>query len=143
MNARKYFMLDQVPGVSKFRYYLLKFYYLLIFLALGIQAWSEIITHKGLWLPLPGVAYGFWAAFATLLILGLLHPLKMIPLLLLQFFYKLIWLIIVAYPLWSANQLTGSDELTNIMFKGVIVDLLVLPWIYVFKNYIFLAKKNK
>ena len=62
----------------------------------------------------------------------------MIPLLLVQISYKLIWLIIVALPLWSANHLTGSpaQALAEINFKSIIVDLLVIPWPYVFKNYI-------
>ena len=100
--------------------------------------WTEIFTHKGLWEPLPGVAFSFWAAFTALAILGLLHPLKMIPLLLVQFSYKLIWLIIVAFPLWSANQLTGSSAqgLTEANSIGIVIDLLVIPWSYVLKNYI-------
>jgi len=132
------FKVDQTIGVSKFRIYLLRFYYVLVFVMLGIEVWTEIFTHKGFWEPLPGVAFSFWAAFATLAILGLLHPLKMIPLLLLQFSYKLIWLIIVAYPLWSANQLVGfSKELANTNLIGVVADLLVIPWPYVLKSYIF------
>jgi hypothetical protein len=134
---------DETIGVSKFRFYLLRFYYALNALFLGALTWAEIFTHHGLWQPLPGVAFSFWAAFSTLAILGILHPLKMIPLLLVQFSYKLIWLIIVAYPLWSANHLTGSSaqELTDINFKGVVADLLVIPWPYVLKNYILKPKK--
>ena len=144
-SIKNIFKVDEAMGVSKFRFYLLRFYYLLNAVLLGSEVWTEIFTHKGLWQPLPGVAFSFWAAFSALAILGVLHPLKMIPLLLVQFSYKLIWLIIVAYPLWSANHLTGSSaqELTDINFKGVVVDLLVIPWSYVFKNYILKPKKSK
>ena len=118
-RIKNIFKVDQTIGVSKFRIYLLRFFYILIFVLLGNEVWTEIFTHKGLWQPLPGVAFSFWAAFSTLAILGVLHPLKMIPLLLVQISYKLIWLIIVAYPLWSANQLTGSSAqgLAEINFK--------------------------
>ncbi len=108
-SIKNIFKVDQTIGVSKFRFYLLRFFYLLIIVLLGVDVWTEIFTHKALWQPLPGVAYSFWGAFTILAILGLFHPLKMIPLLLIQFSYKIIWLIIVAYPLWSANQLTGSS----------------------------------
>ena len=47
------------------------------------------------------------------------------------------------FPLWSANQLTGTDELTNIMVKGAVIDLLIVPWPYVLKNYILISKKIK
>src|SRR3982751_6979055 len=143
MNMKNIFKRDPTKGVSTFRFYLLRFYFALNFAALGFQAWSEIFTHTGLWQPIPGVAYSFWAAFSLLAILGIIHPLKMIPLLLIQFTYKLIWSILVAYPLWSAHQLPASHELTNIMVKGVIVDLFIIPWPYVLRNYILIQKKNK
>ena len=143
MNAKNIFKVDQTKGVSKFRFYLLRFYFALNFVTLGFQAWSEIFAHTGLWQPIPGIAYSFWAAFSLLAILGIIHPLKMIPLLLVQFTYKLIWSIIVAYPIWSANQLPASHELTNIMVKGVVVDLLIIPWPYVLRNFILRKKNNK
>lgn len=144
MNRNGYndlFKVDQTMGVSRFRFYLLRIYFALNCVALGFQAWSEIFTHAGLWQPIPGIAYSFWGAFSLLAILGIIQPLKMIPLLLVQFIYKLIWSIIVAYPLWSSDQLPVSHELTNIMVKGVIADLFIIPWPYVFRNYI-LAKKD-
>ncbi len=143
MNVKNIFKVDQTIGVSKFRIYLLRFYFALNFVALGFQAWSEIFVHTGLWQPIPGVAYSFWAAFSLLAILGIIHPLKMIPLLLVQFTYKLIWSVIVAYPIWSANLLPTSHELTNIMVKGVFIDLLIIPWPYVLRNFILIQKKNK
>ena len=144
-RIKNIFKADQTIGVSKFRIYLLRFFYLLIFVLLGREVWTEIFTHKGLWQPLPGVAFSFWAAFSTLAILGILHPLKMIPLLLVQISYKLIWLIIVAFPLWSANHLTGSSAqaLAEVNLKSIVIDLLVIPWSYVLKNYILKPKKNK
>jgi hypothetical protein len=134
---------DQAIGVSKFRFYLLRVFYFLITVFLGIETWIEIFNHQGMWQSLPGVAYSFWGAFTILAILGLLHPLRMLPLLLIQFLYKLIWLIIVAYPLWSTNQLIGSavQEMATLFIKSVVVDILVIPWPYVFRNYILKSKK--
>ena len=141
MNIKDIFKVDQIKGISKFRFYLLRFYFALNFVALGFSAWSEIFTHTGLWQPILGIAYSFWAAFSLLAILGIIHPLKMIPLLLVQFTYKLIWSIIVAYPVWSANQLPAFHELTNIMVKGAVIDLFIIPWPYVLRNYILTGNK--
>ena len=58
---------------------------------------------------------------------------KMVPLLLLQMLYKSIWVIAVALPLWSTFR---SIELTRIMGMGAVVDLIVIPWPYVFENYV-------
>ena len=144
-NIKNFFKADPDNGVSKFRIYLLRFFYALAILLLGIQVWSEIFTHAGPWQPLPAVAFSFWGAFSALAILGLIHPLKMIPLLLVQFSYKLIWLIIVVYPLWSANQLPSpsAEGLTKANSIGIILDLLIIPWPYVLKNYILNSKKRK
>jgi len=144
-RIKSIFTVDQTIGVSKFRIYLLRFFYLLIFVLLGYEVWTEIFTHKGSWELLPGVAFSFWVAFSTLAILGILHPLKMIPLLLVQISYKLIWLIMVAYPLWSANKLTASSAqgLGEVNLKSIVIDLLVIPWSYVLKNYILKPGKNK
>ncbi|MBS1518194.1 MAG: hypothetical protein JSS91_08905 [Bacteroidetes bacterium] len=144
-SLRELFNNDGFEGVSKFRFYLLRIYYAVIILLLGIEVWSEVLTHSGIWKPLPAVAYSFWAAFTALSILGILHPLKMIPLLLVQFSYKLIWLIIVAYPLWSADQLTDSSAmgLTSANSIGIIIDIMVIPWTYVFKNYILINKVHR
>jgi hypothetical protein len=45
------------------------------------------------------------AAFATLAGLGIFRPLKMLPILLLEIFYKVLRLLVVAYPLRSAGTL--------------------------------------
>ena len=142
-GIKNIFKVDQTIGVSKFRIVLLRFFFLLIVVLLGSEVWTEIFSHKGLWEPLHGVAFSFWAAFSLLAILGLIHPLKMIPLLLVQITYKLIWLIIVAIPLWSANHLKGSPAqgLAEINFKSIFVDLLVIPWPYVLRSYILKSTK--
>ena len=143
--VKNIFKVDPTRGVSKFRLYLLRFFYALAILLLGIQVWTEIFTHKDAWQPLPAVAFSFWAAFSALAVLGLIHPLKMIPLLLVQFSYKLIWLIIVAYPLWSANQVPSpaAQELIKANSIGIMLDLLIIPWPYVLKNYILISRKIK
>jgi hypothetical protein len=100
---------------------------------LGAQVWPALITHSGAWDPVKGVAFACWATLSTLAALGLRHPLKMLPLLLFQFLYKSIWIIAIAYPLWSSFR---SLELTRVMGYGALVDLAVIPWPYVWTNYV-------
>ena len=136
---RNVFAVDpQTPGgVSPLRLLVMRLLFVVTFLFLGADAWKAIVMHRGPWDPLHGVAFSFWAAYSTLMILGLRHPLKMVPLLLLQFLYKIIWLVAVAYPLWSANQLSGSpaSEMATVFVVGVVIDLLVIPWPYALKNF--------
>ena len=122
-------------GVPKYRLYLMRGFYVFAFIFLGRDAWTEIIDHDGIWKPLDGVAYSFWAAYSTLMIFGLRRPLKMTPLLLLQFFYKSVWLIGVALPLWQNNHFEDAKGLTIIFIVGVVLDIFIIPWKYVYKKY--------
>ena len=56
-------------------------------------------------------------------------------------FYKMLWLIVVAYPLWRAHALAGSpaDPMAH-AFMGAPVMILFVPWKYVFENYIYKRK---
>jgi len=118
---------------STFRLYLMRLLYLGNFVFLGLNVWPGIINHVGAWDPLHGVAFSFWAALSALSGLGLRYPLGMLPLLLLQLFYKSVWLIAVALPLWSAGR---STNLTKTFVIGAIADLIVIPWPYVLANYV-------
>jgi len=118
---------------SMLRLYLMRLLYLLNFVMLGLQVWPVIIDHPGAWDPVKGVAFSFWAALSALSVLGLRYPLKMVPLLLLQLLYKSIWVIAVALPLWSTFR---SMELTKVMAMGAVVDIIVIPWPYVFASYV-------
>lgn len=60
----------------------------------------------------------------------------MLPLVLFMLFYKTLWLIFVAYPLWSAVQLAGSpaEEMSRV-FAGVIVLYPLMPWGYIVRTW--------
>src|SRR5262245_40345614 len=115
------------------RLYVMRLLYLLNFLFLGSQVWPALFHHEGPWDPVKGVAFSFWAALSTLSLLGVRFPLKMTPVLLMQFLYKVIWLVAVAWPQWSTLQ---SRELTHTMVGGVIADVIVIPWVWVWRTYL-------
>jgi hypothetical protein len=56
-------------------------------------------------------------------------------------FYKTIWIFAVAYPLWRAGTLAGSpaDEMAHV-FIGAPFIALIVPWAYVFRNYVMSPK---
>lgn len=118
---------------STFRLYLLRAVYLLNFVGLGSLVWPAILNHQGPWDPLHGVAFSFWGALSLLMGLGIRYPLQMLPMLFIQLVYKVIWLIAVALPLWSAGQ---PSEMTKDFLIPVVIDLIVIPWSYVFANYV-------
>ena len=125
-------------GVRPLNIYLLRLVYILMFVVLGRDTWTQILTHKGSWEPGDAMAWCVWTAFATLAGLGILRPLKMLPILLLEVFYKVLWLLIVAYPLWAAGTLAGSAaESMTAAFLWVILPIIAIPWGYAFVNYVY------
>ena len=109
--------------------------YLLLLVMLGSDVWPELLHPSALIPPLEGVAYSFWGALSLLGLLGIRYPLKMIPLVLVQFCYKLIWVLAVFLPLRSA-ALPVSAGLTRAMIGGLAVDLVVIPWSFVLAHYL-------
>ena len=124
-------------GVRPINIWLMRVLYLLMASLLAMDVWSYVLGHQGAWTNQEAMAWSVWGAFSTLAILGVLHPLKMIPILLLEIFYKTMWLILVAWPLWRAGTLAGSKaEENTYVFLLVIIPYLILPWGYVFRTYV-------
>jgi hypothetical protein len=133
---------DKYEGVRWINIYLLRLVFILMFFVLGKTTWTQILTHQGAWDPTKAIAWCVWTAFATLAGLGIVRPLKILPILLLEIFYKVLWLIIVAYPLWATGKLTGSPaEGTTSAFLWVALPIVAVPWGYVFATYIYKRKK--
>ncbi len=130
---------DQHEGVRRINLYLLRLLYVLMFFWLGKITWTQILTHQGPWDPINAVAWCVWTAFAGI---GIIHPVKMLPIVLLEIFYKVMWLILVAYPLWSNGKLAGSPaEGITASFLWVLLPIVAVPWGYVFTNYVYKPKK--
>jgi hypothetical protein len=143
-NPRAIFQRDQrYDGVRRINIYLLRLVYVLMFLVLGKDTWTHILSHQGPWEPDNAMVWCVWTGFATLAGLGIIRPLKMLPILLLEIFYKVMWLIIVAYPLWSEGSLAGSSvRVETSAFLWVILPIVVMPWGHVFVTYIYRPKSQ-
>jgi hypothetical protein len=128
----------QFEGVRPLNIYLLRLVFILMFFVLGKTAWTHVLTHRGSWEPNAAMAWCVWTGFATLAGLGIFRPLKMLPLLLLEIFYKVLWLTIVAYPLWVTGKLAGSPaEDITAAFLWVILPIIAVPWGYVFVTLVY------
>ena len=134
---------ERYEGVYKINIYLLRLLFLLMFLFVGKTAWTHLLTSKDVGSPTEAMAWCIWASYSVLSVIGIIRPLKMLPLVLLEILYKVLWLIVVAYPLWSSNQLIGSpaEKLTS-TFLWVLLPMIAMPWRYAFEIYIFKPKKN-
>ena len=122
--------------VSTFRLYVMRVTYLLVVVGLGIEIWPGLIHHEKAWALWCGVGTSLLAAVSVLAVLGLRYPLQMLPVLFFELVWKSIWLIAIALPLWSANQLDpGTWETIYACLMGVVLMPVIIPWPYVLANY--------
>lgn len=136
-------MRPQDESVPRVNIYLLRLVYALMFFVLGKDVWTHILGHQGEWDSYEAMAWSVWAAFASLAFFGVLHPVRMIPILCLEVFYKLLWLVLVAFPLWKRGALAGSSvEGMTYAFLWVLLPIIAIPWSYVVRTYLLGKKPN-
>lgn len=123
--------------VSLFRLYLMRATYLFIALGLTIMIWPGII-HATIRLEhMRGVVRCLLGAVAVLAVIGIRYPLQMIPLLLFELIWKVIWLVAIGLPLRSADAFNAGTRGTwTDCLIGVVIVMIAIPWGYVFENYI-------
>jgi hypothetical protein len=120
--------------LSSFRLYVLRAIYLLIGLGEGSQIARALLVHEP---ASRGVITALLAGMCVLDLLGLKYPKQMLPLLLFEFAWKWIWMLAFGLPQWLSGQQppTFAEDFFNIGF-GVILMPLVIPWSYVWRNYV-------
>jgi hypothetical protein len=110
--------------------------YLLIAVGLAFTIWPQIIRHSTPWSLWHGVGCSLLGAVSILAVLGVRYPLQMLPVLMFELIWKLIWMVAVGLPLWSAGQMDPENwETAQNCLMGVIF-LFVIPWRYVLVNYL-------
>ncbi len=102
---------------------------------LAIIKWPLLFGH-----PTWGVAEGtkecLFIALSFLALLGLRYPRRMLPILLFEVTWKLIWLGIVALPAWLDHDLVGALRTQFGAVALVVVIIVVIPWRYVFAQFV-------
>ncbi len=124
------------PGVRRYHVWLLRLMFVLMATFLASDVWSHILSFEGTWEPREAAAWTVWAGFSVLALLGIVNPLKMLPLVLLEIFYKLLWLVYIAWPLAREGELAGSTaEGMTMAFVWVVLPIAATPWKYVWDTY--------
>ena len=123
--------------VSTVRLYLLRGMYLLIAVGLGSMIWPLVLDPPPNLEHMRGVAWSLFGALSLLAVLGVRYPLRMLPLLLFELTWKVIWVLAIGLPLWSAGRLDPAHSATLWeCLMGVVVVPLVMPWRYVLHHYL-------
>lgn len=123
-------------GISTFRLNLLRSVYLLLVIGIGATFWP-ILLREGPELELMhGAALSMTCTLGLLAVLGLRHPLQMLPLLMFDMVWKMIWMLRIAVPLWSADRLDENFMANVVACAVALVFPFIIPWTYVLDTYV-------
>ena len=120
--------------VSLVRLYVLRATYALLVVGLGAMIAPPLVSHE---LMARGVIPSLLGAVWLLAFLGLRYPLQMLPLLMFELAWKMIWLLDFGLAQYLSGQRppTFAEDFFNIAV-GVILMPLVIPWPYVWRHYV-------
>ena len=126
-----------MPQISTVRLYLLRAMYLLMAVGLGFTVWPWIIAPPDLSAGPKTVIRALLGALALLALLGIRYPIRMLPLLLFELLWKVIWVVAFALPVWLHGELDNyASETLFACLMGVVLVPIVIPWRHVFSQYV-------
>jgi hypothetical protein len=123
------------PELSLLRLNLMRGGYLLMVVGLVAVKWP--LLPQADTLPLfEGVTLCLLTTMSLLAFLGLRYPVKLLPVLLFESTWKLLWLALVALPQATGGDLDSATSEVAVNSSLVVVILAVTPWGYVWRNYV-------
>ena len=122
--------------ISTLRLYLLRACYLLIAVGLAAMIWPGILSHGDDVPHMNTAVRSLLGAVSLLALIGILYPLKMLPILFFEIVWKVIWILSFGLPLWRKGMLTGDFAETMFNCLTTVIIVPFIPWDYVYRNYI-------
>jgi len=125
-----------LPELSLFRLYTLRVAYFVMAAGLGAFIWPTVIRHSNELAIAKGAELALLAGLGATAALGLRYPVRMLPILLFEMIWKVIYLLAIAWPLWSAHQITAAVAEDIKAVAMVVIFVPLIPWRYVFAQYV-------
>jgi len=125
-----------VAEVSPVRLLIMRAMYLLMAVGIGATIWPMIVSHPANTAHMAGVAWALLATIGLGALLGLRYPLQMIPVLLIELTWKIIWLTAFALPSWLDGHLTDAMRTSVFETSLAAILLFAIPWRYVVLKYV-------
>ncbi len=117
-------------AVSLLRLYILRACYAILAAGEGSAQLAAFLNHAH-WTQASAAAHSFLLALALLSIVGIRYPLEMLPLLMYELLWKLIWLCDIALPFWVADQVDADTRKSFFEIAPVIILVPLMPWKYI------------
>lgn len=118
-----------------FRLNLMRGGFLLMAVGLAVVKWP-LLLHAASLPANDGAMLCILTAVSLLAFLGLRYPIAMLPILVFEVLWKVLWFAIVALPHLIANDFDAPTE--SLLFKNlfVIPIIAVTPWDFVWKRFV-------
>jgi hypothetical protein len=137
---------DTLPGIvdtpaapaelSARRLNLMRLGYAFVALGLALAKWPGLVEHARTEPAMDAVVACMLTAMSLLMFLGLRYPARMLPILLFEAAWKVIWFAAVGLPRLLAGHMDPATH--DLMVKNalVIVVLAVIPWRSVWNRFV-------
>jgi hypothetical protein len=118
-----------------YRVNLMRVGYLVMGVGLAVFRWPSVLEASSL-PTMEGVVVSMLTAMSLLAFLGLRYPIRMLPILLFETAWKVLWLAIVAVPHMIASDMDAptTELLSSIIW--VVIVIAVTPWDFVWRTYV-------
>src|SRR3712207_5123049 len=118
------------------RLHLMRVGYAVMGVGLALVRWPDVITYDRSTPLFEGIAAVLLTAMSLLAFLGLRYPVRLLPILLFECLWKLIWLSVVALPAVVAGDVDEAVRGTIASCSLVVVIVAVVPWRYVWQHHV-------
>jgi hypothetical protein len=125
-----------IADLPLWRLNLMRVGYAVMGIGLAVVKWPLVIDYDRSMPLFEGIVAVLLTAMSLLALLGLRYPVRLLPILLFESLWKLIWLPVVALPAALAGDV--DDAMSGVIFNCslVVVILAVTPWGYVWRHYV-------
>jgi hypothetical protein len=127
---------DVGEALPLWRLNLMRVGYLVMGLGLAVVKWPVVIGYDRSTPLFEGVVAVILTAMSLLAFLGLRYPVRLLPILLFESLWKLIWLGVVALPAVAAGDVDEAMRQVIVNCSVVIIVFAVVPWRYVWQRYV-------
>jgi hypothetical protein len=125
-----------VAELPLYRVNLMRVGYAVMGIGLVLVKWPLLVSHPDPWPLFEGVTTCILVAMSLLALLGLRYPVRLLPILLFECGWKLIWLSVVAAPQLAAGTIDAATREVMVNCLVVVIVLAVVPWRYVWRQYV-------
>ena len=122
-------------GLPLYRVNLMRLGYLVMVVGLALVKWPLLFGTAASLPVFEGVVACLLTAMSLLALVGLRHPVAMLPVLLFESGWKLIWFADVALPHLIAGDMNAATASVLASCSVGIVIIAVTPWDYAWKRY--------